>query len=460
MLRRTDPKEDSMNLRPTAIALTLMSLFLVPLGAAADACVVPQQKALRFKPPVYIDQHRSGGEPVTIVAKDGSIIAGAHLGTTLFQPKTVPEADWFTQYGNQTYVWRSTDDGQTWKRIEIAPGVPLHTTPSTGLSDPDFAMDSAGNLYGTEINLANVAVFSSHDNGQTWPDGNPVADSGDRPWLTARGPNEVYLLISGNFQKSTDGGKTWVSRTNPNGAYGDITVDPSDPQGLLVGTNNGLMVSRDDGVTWETSSMEGGTNGASVMKSIGVDKEGYAYYGHIQSNEVRFSSWNPATGEWAPDVTIPRIGNPAAIPMWSWTASGDAGRAAVGWYERIKVASGQTAALDTYEVRVYVAVTENARGSSVTCPDGSVVEVPPQWSVADAAGRPIHVGQSPSSGTGSNVAGDRRLGDYFTINFDRLGRVFVMTGDTRLTNVHDTQYYVARPLFIPSDDDSPRLLAG
>ena len=433
--------------------LMIASVSLVAVAAVAEECGAPEQAPLRFRPPVFVDQHRSGGEPVSIVADDGSIIMGAHLGTTLFNPKTVPEADWLTQYANQTYVWRSTDDGATWSRIELAPGVAAHSAMSTGLSDPDFAKDAAGNLYGTEINLANVSVFASHDNGQTWPDANPLANSGDRPWLAGRGPNEVYLRITGSLRKSTDGGATWTELTDPN-AYGKIYVDPTDPQGLYAGSRGGVgvEVSRDDGLTWTSHRLEEAANN-SVMKSIGVDAEGWVYYGYLQGDAVKFASFDPGATTWSDPVTIPRVGAEDATPFWAWTVAGDAGRAAIGWYEAEPIGDG------SYKVRVYVAVTENARGSIVECENGSTIPVAPQFSVADAARRPVHVGGFPCSGTGCNATGDRRLGDFFTINFDRLGRVFVATGDTTRTNVRDTEYMVSRPLFIGAEDDSPRLLA-
>ena len=34
-------------------------------------------------------------------------------------------------------------------------------------------MDAGGRIYNVEINLANVAVFSSPDDGQSWPTANP-----------------------------------------------------------------------------------------------------------------------------------------------------------------------------------------------------------------------------------------------------------------------------------------------
>ena len=437
-----------------ALTVAVSASVLSAAGAAAEECAPPEPPRLDFNTPVFIDQHRGGGEPVSVVAKDGSIIVGAHTGDTHLYLRTIPEAEWYANYRHQSFIWRSTDGGQTWSRVDwLVPGSAMHSPPTAiGPADPDFAIDSAGTLYETELEW-NVSVSASHDNGQTWPDANPIADVGDRPWIVARGPGEVYLRITGNLQKSTDGGATWVGRTDP-AASGDLWVDPSDPQGLFAPASGGVGItwSRDDGRSWDTSTVPGASNRA-ALDSIAVDKGGWAYVGYAHTdNQVYFSGWNPATEAWASPVRIPKIGS--GTPMWPWVDAGDDGRAAVGWYEYTPV-PGQSG---TYRIRVYVAVTTNARGSTFTCPDGSTIQVPPRFSVADAAGRPVYTGPVPCTGTGCNATGDRRLGDFFTINHDNQGRVFVVTGDTTLTNVGDFQYQVARPLFAIADAASPRLV--
>lgn len=438
------------------LVIGLLGSGIVPAsGHAAEGCSVQAPPRLAFEKPVYIDQHRSGGEPVSVVAKDGSIVVGAHLGTTLAYLRTTPDPDFYAGYRNQTLVWRSTDDGKTWKQSEILPGTSAHSPMSTGFSDPDFAKDAAGNLYGTEIDLANVSVFSSHDNGVTWPDANAIADSGDRPWLAARGKNEVYLRITGDLEKSTDGGATWKTLTDPN-AYGKIFVDPTDPKGLYAGSADGVgvEVSRDDGMSWHSYPIPGAKNN-SVMDSIGVGNDGYVYYGYVDGSKVKFASFNPHTNKWSTPVVIPRI-TQKGTPFWAWTVAGDNGRAAVGWYEATPVNGSSS----TVAVRAYVAATTNARGSTQRCPGGQAIHVSPQFSVADAAGRPIHVGQFPCNGTGCNSTGDRRLGDFFTINYDADGHLFVTTGDTMMKGPGGTELQVSRPLFMRATDSSPRMLAG
>lgn len=444
----------------TAAMLLAGAIVTTSLGSAqasSATCTAPAPGALTFQQPVYVDQQLSGGEPVSVVANDGSILVAGHYGTTLINTKTVPDPNWVLNYRNQTLVWRSTDDGATWNKISsIVPGA--HSTTSSGFSDPDFTKDSAGNLYGAEINLANDSIYSSHDDGATWPDADPIANTGgDRPWLAARGNGVVYYLLTGSLEKSTDGGQTWTALTDPPNAYGKIFVDPTDPKGLYVGTNTGVDVSRDDGQTWKKYDIPGASNRQSVMDTVGVDKEGWVYYGYINKAgsdyQILFASFDPQTNTWSTPTLVASSTDPL---MWAWTVGGDAGRAAVAWYDPVPVA-GQSG---TYNIHVMMAVTTDARGSTYTCADGSTVAVAPQFSTADAVGRPIYQGGIPCNGTGCNVTGDRRLGDYFTMNYDAAGKPFVVTGDTMLPGPAGQSDSVSHPLFAIATDSSPKLLTS
>src|SRR5207245_9402127 len=132
---------------PSVRAARLRTAFGFVAGRCRAASSVtcppaPQAKALKFNAPTYIDQSRAGGEPVSVVAQDGSIIVSAHAGTTHVykDPNAAPGAsDFLVGYTNQTLTWRSTDDGKTWKYIGFE-GLPAgpHSATSTRFSDLDL----------------------------------------------------------------------------------------------------------------------------------------------------------------------------------------------------------------------------------------------------------------------------------------------------------------------------------
>src|SRR5918992_2842180 len=244
-----------------AMIIPFLALGLLPLTVARSAdvrCPSVKPSKLGFGKARYIDKSRAGGEPVSIVARDGSIIVSAHAGTTHLYKD--PEAaagigDFAVGYWNQTLNWRSTNGGKTWKYIGLF-GAPVgpHSATSTGFSDPDLTMDAGGKLYNVEIDLANVAVFASPDDGQSWPTANPVAASGDRPWLTGQEPDEGFLYINAPHQllRSTDGGLTFSLVTTSFPVDSKMIVDPLNPKHGLIGPSGaGAAISKDDGVTWE-----------------------------------------------------------------------------------------------------------------------------------------------------------------------------------------------------------------
>jgi hypothetical protein len=449
-------------LLPAVIIAAGLPLAGAALGSSPACGSDLTPPPLSFGKRVYIDKNRAGGEPVSVVAQDGSINVSAHAGTTHIykDPQALPGAsDFLVGYGNETLNWRSTDGGKTWSYV----GLPVvnagpHSASSTGFSDPDYAIDAAGRIYNTEIDLANVSVFSSGDDGQTYSRGNPEVTSGDRPWLTGGHENEVYLYVNTLQQifRSGDGGVTWTlqSQSNSQGPDAKMYIDPANPKTGLIGPHNpaGVAISADQGKTWKA--YDGANLDATVdfFGAVAVDHAGYVYRaaagGYKGSGDktpngtVTFNSFDRKTNKW---------GSPVAIPagegdmLWPWVVAGDDGRVAVAWLQN---KPGKPT-----EFYMYVAQTLNAHGTTVTCANGTKKFVKAQWTVTNASKTPVHRGPICLSGTACNASptfpeGDRRLGDFYTINYDKDGRLFVTGGDTTLLNPVGGPKPVGNPIFI------------
>jgi len=261
-------------------------------------------------------------------------------------------------------------------------------------------------------------------------------------------------------QKSTDGGRTFTTVVDTlNGdlpATGKLAVDPLNPHHGLIGPAGvtGITISADDGKTWTT--YPGAKLGASTQffGAPAVDRAGWVYTaaaggykgsGDVaQKGEVSFAYFNRATQKWNPTkIDIPA---PAGDAMWPWVVAGDDGRAAIVWYQNLVGKPN--------EFYAFAAYTLNAHGTTVTCSDGSTKFYEPQFSVANASGRPIHIGDICLDGTNCNAdtnfqGGDRRLGDFFTVNYDHDGNIFMTAADTRLAGALDGgPKPVSNPIFI------------
>jgi len=445
----------------TLLVVATASVILPARSDPAECHGPPSTPPLAFSAPRYIDTARAGGEPVSVVAQDGAIIVSAHAGTThLYKdPAAAPGAsDFAVGYTNQTLNWRSSDGGDTWRYIGTA-GAPAgaHSPTSTGFSDPDLTMDEEGTIYNVEIDLANVSVFSSLDDGQSFPIANAISASGDRPWVTAQQAGEVFLsvnaFISNMLFRSTDGGVTWGLQNDDLEGNGKLWNDPLNPEhGLIAPADDGFRLSNDDGKTW--TEYDGAHLGprTAFFDAIAVDRAGNVYaasaggyrgpHDGIADGEVWINVYDRALERWGTPVQIP---TPPGDALWPWLDAGDDGRVALVWYQNL---DGRPD-----EFYIYAAYSRDARGRLLHCGHGETRLEPATFRVANASGRPVHVGKVCLQGTTCNLErnqqnADRRLGDFFTVNHTLDGTIFIVSGDTMLRSAVDGPKPVANPIFI------------
>jgi hypothetical protein len=431
-----------------------------------DTAVIPTCEPftpadVSFTSPVTIDANRAGGEPVSVVGQDGSISVSAHAGTTHVykDPAAIPGVgDFAVGYFNQTLNWRSTDGGATWKYVgfeglEVGP----HSATSSGFSDPDYAMDQAGNIYNVEIDLANDAVFKSTDDGQSYPIANPEAWAGDRPWLTALEPDEVFLYV--NLPKAMRVSRDpllaqWTSLPTPP-ITSKAMPDPLNPDDGLIGPVGvgRFAISGDDAQTWTTHRFGPLGPAQQFFGVVAVDRAGNVYQAAASgydgpgdttpNGQVTFTYYERATGKTNTEkISVPI---PSGDALWPWVVAGDDGRVAIVWYQNL--------AGSPRSFYAFAAVTNNAHGTTLNCSDGSTKEVPPQFDVENASGRPLHIGDICLAGTTCNVAqtfegGDRRLGDFFTVNYDLDGNVIIASADTTQPNPLGGPKPIGNPVFM------------
>ncbi|MFN2589978.1 MAG: hypothetical protein ABR518_04335 [Actinomycetota bacterium] len=370
-------------------------------------------------------------------------------------------------YANQTLNWRSTDGGRTWRYVGTFGNSVAgpHTLTSTGFSDPDLTIDAGGRIYNSEINLANVSVYSSNDDGQSFGRANPIAASGDRPWLLGKDADEVFLTVSGGeLKRSTDGGLTFETVTTESLGQGKLLNDPLNEGGIIspysdAAHNSGIAISPDRGKTWKGYPVQLGKT-QQFFSTVGVDRAGWIYVvaagGYEGAGDttpdghVTFSYFNRTTKKWAAPIEIP---TPKGDALWPWVVAGDDGRVAVVWYQSLAKAPERW--------YIYQAYTLNGHGSRLRC-QGRTVSVPPKFRVTNASGRTVHdhpiclVGTLCVATTDPEDS-DRRLGDFFTVNFDLRGNVFIASGDTKLLNPMGGPKPVSNPIFI-RQLAGPRLL--
>ena len=178
-------------------------------------------------------------------------------------------------------LYKSTDDGETWKRLE-GHGLPKGIWGRVGIS---VSGADSGRIY-TLIAAADGGLYRSDDGGENW-----TRVSGDhklwqRAWYymhifaDPKNVDTVYVLNVSSY-RSTDGGKTFETVRIPHGDNHGLWIDPDNPLRLMAGNDGGATISVDGGKTW-TSQYNQPT--AQFYHVIADNRFPYRIYGAQQDN--------------------------------------------------------------------------------------------------------------------------------------------------------------------------------
>jgi len=420
------------------------------------SCAAPG-KPLTFTAPAYVDTTRAGGEPSVVAHPDGTLLYAAHAGTTHFYSLEVDNptsAAFFEEYRGQVHAWYSSDHGATWNFVDRT--LPPDNAPGSGFSDPDFAIDAAGNVYLSEINLANVAMSKSTTSGKSYALQNFFAeDITDRQWSAAGPANVVFL--DGNpdeggtvptepvgnsvhtIYRSLDGGKTFSEGIADAGGLGDIVYAMSSNTLYEAHLGGGalqiaafrspLAAVAATALTPEIDTVASGVSMLSHWPAIDVDAKGNVYIVWDESGAgarqagIWYSFSTTGGRTWAAPT---RVNGDDHTAIWPWIAVGDPGKVAIAWMGNDHALPGNDAeaAGPNDPWNIYIAQTQTGLGCIGSTSAG--------FRTSRATPDPFHIGTICMGGTACQAELiDRRLGDYFTIDIDTTGAVVAAYSDTR-----------------------------
>lgn len=183
--------------------------------------------------------------------------------------------------GPGTGLWKSTDGGSTWKKLEKdMPEGPL------GRISLAIAPSNGNHVYAL-IHAKKGILYESKDLGEKWERLTETRLINVRPWyfsVIAVSPADENKLYFGSFNlvTSIDGGKTFQTnnrRIHPD--YHAIWIDPKDPDRILQGNDGGALVSTDGGKSWRP--LENLPLGQFYQVAIGSDLP-YTICGGLQDN--------------------------------------------------------------------------------------------------------------------------------------------------------------------------------
>jgi len=211
--------------------------------------------------------------------------------------------------GNNSGLYRSTDGGDTWKKL--TEGLPEGVVGKIGIS---ISAANPDRVYAL-VESTKGGLFVSNDGGEKWSLVSSDNRLRQRAWYYTevyadpKSENTLYVL---NVQllRSTDGGRTFQNVSVGHGDTHDLWIDPDDPRHLVLGDDGGAEISYNAGRTW--SSILNQPTGQ-FYRVITDDRTPYWIYGAQQDNTT---------------IAIPSRSRGANIGESDWY---DAGGCESGW---------------------------------------------------------------------------------------------------------------------------------
>jgi photosystem II stability/assembly factor-like uncharacterized protein len=156
--------------------------------------------------------------------------------------------------GPGSALWKSTDGGETWKKLNNAEGFPNKSV--TGIIGVAVAPSNPDRVYAIVEN-AEGGLFVSDDAGKTWTLQNSENKIRQRAWYYSKvfvDPHNEHMVyvLNVDFLKSTDGGKTFKDINTPHGDHHDLWIDPEVPSRMIIADDGGAQISFDGGSNWST----------------------------------------------------------------------------------------------------------------------------------------------------------------------------------------------------------------
>jgi len=202
-------------------------------------------------------------------------------------------------------VYRSTDSGDSWTRLEggLPDGLVGKTAVTVSAANPDrvWVLIEAPDGEG--------GVYRSDDAGETWDQVNTNRNLQQRAWYYTHiyadpvDENTVYAL-NVNLWKSIDGGRTFQSISVPHGDTHDLWINPANPEIMIIGNDGGAQVSLNGGGSWSTMYNQ---PTAEIYRVFVDERFPYRVYGSQQDNST---------------ISLPSQGIGGLTPSEQWRSAG------------------------------------------------------------------------------------------------------------------------------------------
>jgi photosystem II stability/assembly factor-like uncharacterized protein len=193
-------------------------------------------------------------------------------------------------------LWKSTDGGETWTRLEN--GLPKELG-KMGISVSRVNPEHIYAVIESDSKAEKGGCFASTDGGKTWTRVSKDHRLVQRAWYYTeiiadpQNENTVYILNT-SILKSIDGGKTWATLSGTHGDHHGLWINPKNNKNIANANDGGGAVTFNSGATWSLQSNQP----TAQFYRVNVDNRfPYRVYGGQQDNtSVMIMSRNPSSG--------------------------------------------------------------------------------------------------------------------------------------------------------------------
>ncbi|HEY8298634.1 MAG TPA: hypothetical protein VIG32_11505 [Candidatus Baltobacteraceae bacterium] len=175
------------------------------------------------------------------------------LFASLWQTRRPPWNVYPPSSGPGSGLYKTTDAGKTWTHV-TGHGFPEHPR-RIGIA---ISPANSSRVYAL-VDTKAGGIYRSDDGGTTWTHSNGEDRIWTRGWyfggITAdpKNADELYVMNTSTY-RSTDGGKSFEAIKGAPGGddYHTLWIDPTTSDRMILGSDQGVVVSVDDAKTWSS----------------------------------------------------------------------------------------------------------------------------------------------------------------------------------------------------------------
>ena len=160
----------------------------------------------------------------------------------------------FNSGGKGSALWKSVDQGKTWKKISTNKGFAVGVLGIIGVT---VSPVNPQKIWAIVENETSGGVYRSDDGGLSWSHINSSRSLRQRAWYYSKiyadtQDEDIVYVMNVSYHKSKDGGKTFESHDAPHGDHHDLWIAPENNQRMIIGDDGGAQITYDGGETWST----------------------------------------------------------------------------------------------------------------------------------------------------------------------------------------------------------------